>query len=87
LPDSLGFGTTTISSSLTPARPKGLERLRQTGSTLSDKVKAIVVIEVTEARPLISPAYDDGALTEAQVTRVQRARFRATPSAARVGER
>src|SRR5262249_38694742 len=38
---------------------EGIARLRQTGATASEKVKAIVVIEVTEAHPLISPVYDD----------------------------
>jgi predicted pyridoxine 5'-phosphate oxidase superfamily flavin-nucleotide-binding protein len=54
---------------------EGIERLRQAGTTLLDKVKTIVVIEVLEARPLISPAYDDGALTEAEMTRIHQARF------------
>ena len=54
---------------------EGLERLRAAGSTLVDRVKAIVVIEVREARPLISPAYDDGTVTEAEIIRVFRERF------------
>src|SRR6516162_7619837 len=49
---------------------EGIARLRQTGST-TEKVKAIVVIEVEEARSLISPAYDDGVLTEAEMIRGQ----------------
>ena len=53
---------------------EGIARLRQTGST-TEKVKAIVVIEVEEARSLISPAYDDGVLTEAEMIRGQQARF------------
>jgi len=53
----------------------GIERLRKDGSTLTGRVRAIVVIEVREARPLVSPAYDDGSLTEADLVRTFRARF------------
>ena len=53
----------------------GLKRMREEGSTLVDRVKAIVVIEVRQARPLISPAYDDGTTTETDMLRVFRARF------------
>ena len=35
----------------------------------------IVVIEVREVRPLVSPAYDDGITTEADVISTHRARF------------
>jgi predicted pyridoxine 5'-phosphate oxidase superfamily flavin-nucleotide-binding protein len=34
---------------------EGVERLRDTGSPLADRVRAIVVVEVREARPLASP--------------------------------
>ena len=54
---------------------EGIDRLRQTGSKNLDRVRTIVVIEVLEARPLISPAYGDGTLTEAEMTRIHRARF------------
>ena len=54
---------------------EGIERLREAGSTLVDRVKAIVVIEVREARGLVSPAYDDGTLTEADMIRTFRARL------------
>jgi uncharacterized protein len=54
---------------------EGIERLREAGSTLVDRVKAIVVIEVREARALVSPAYDDGTLSEADMIRMFRARF------------
>jgi uncharacterized protein len=54
---------------------EGIERLRQAGSTLVDRVKAIVVIQIHEARPLVSPAYDDGAITEAEMIRLFRARL------------
>jgi predicted pyridoxine 5'-phosphate oxidase superfamily flavin-nucleotide-binding protein len=54
---------------------EGIERLRAAGSTLTHRVGAIVVIEVREARAVVSPAYDDGALTEADVRAIHRARF------------
>jgi len=53
----------------------GIELLREAGSTLVDRVKAIVVIEVREAREVVSPVYDDGTLTEADIIRTFRARF------------
>jgi uncharacterized protein len=56
---------------------EGIERLREAGSTLVDRVKAIVVIEVREARALVSPAYDDGTLSEADIVRIFRERFAA----------
>ena len=55
---------------------EGIARLRPTGPTvLAEKIKAIVVIEVADARPLISPAYDDGDVTEAEMIRLHQARF------------
>jgi predicted pyridoxine 5'-phosphate oxidase superfamily flavin-nucleotide-binding protein len=40
---------------------RGLAVLRDRGSTIArSRVRSIVVVEVTEAAPLISPAYDDG---------------------------
>jgi predicted pyridoxine 5'-phosphate oxidase superfamily flavin-nucleotide-binding protein len=51
-------------------------RLRASGSDLADRARAIVVIEVQSASPLISPVYDDGTTTEAQVVEAHRARFR-----------
>src|SRR3954449_355107 len=36
---------------------EGVERLRETGSALANRVRAIVVVEVREARPVVSPAY------------------------------
>ncbi len=54
----------------------GLNRLRDDGMTsLLDRVKAIVVIEVQEASDLVSPAYDDGTTTEADVIQRFQARF------------
>jgi predicted pyridoxine 5'-phosphate oxidase superfamily flavin-nucleotide-binding protein len=46
---------------------EGIERLRDGGSTLVDRVKAIVVIEVREARAVVSPAYDQGTVSEADM--------------------
>lgn len=55
---------------------EGLNRLRDDGMTnLPDRVKAIVVIEVQEASVLVSPAYDDGTTTEADVIRRFQERF------------
>jgi hypothetical protein len=34
-----------------------------------------VLIEVTEARPVISPAYDDGTISEPDMVRMFQARF------------
>jgi uncharacterized protein len=53
---------------------EAIDRLREGGSTLIDRVKAIVVIEVREARAVVSPAYDDGTLSEADMIRRFRAR-------------
>ena len=45
---------------------RGLQILREQGSTANrERVRSIVVIEVTEAAELISPAYDDGATEQA----------------------
>jgi len=54
---------------------EGIERMRADGSKLTGRVKAIVVIEVRDAAPLVSPAYDDGATTEAGMLEAQRVRF------------
>lgn len=54
---------------------EGLGRLLQDGSKLVDRVKAIVMIEVQQARPLVSPAYDDGTTSEAEMVRIFEARF------------
>jgi predicted pyridoxine 5'-phosphate oxidase superfamily flavin-nucleotide-binding protein len=41
---------------------RGLQMLREQGSTATgERVRSIVVIDVTEAAELVSPAYDDGA--------------------------
>jgi hypothetical protein len=33
------------------------------------------VVEVQQARPVVSPAYDDGTVTEAEITAMYRARL------------
>src|SRR5262249_44679078 len=54
---------------------EGIERMRAGGSKLTGRVKAIVVIEVQHAEPLVSPAYDDGTTTEEDMLHAHRARF------------
>jgi hypothetical protein len=44
-----------------PMFDRGLAVLQAQGSSLTpERVRSIVVIEVTDAAPLVSPAYDDG---------------------------
>jgi predicted pyridoxine 5'-phosphate oxidase superfamily flavin-nucleotide-binding protein len=58
-----------------PAFDRAIRLLAAQGSTLgADRVRSIVVIEVSEVRPLVSPAYDGGA-TEADVVRRWLAHF------------
>jgi predicted pyridoxine 5'-phosphate oxidase superfamily flavin-nucleotide-binding protein len=52
--------------------------MREAGSQLADRVKAIVVVEVREARPVVSPVYDDGTTSEAEVVRMWKERFTST---------
>jgi predicted pyridoxine 5'-phosphate oxidase superfamily flavin-nucleotide-binding protein len=54
---------------------EGVERRRAAGSKLLHRINAVVVIEVQHAAALISPAYDDGTLTEAEVVAANQARF------------
>ena len=60
---------------------EGTGRLRAAGSRLVDRVGAIVVIEVRHAAPVVSPAYDDGTLTEEDVRAIHRARYAALDAA------
>jgi predicted pyridoxine 5'-phosphate oxidase superfamily flavin-nucleotide-binding protein len=54
----------------------GIARLRREGfTTLEERIRAIVVIEVRQTAPLVSPAYDDGSRTEAEITAAWRDRF------------
>jgi uncharacterized protein len=50
--------------------------LKQSGSSLAPRVRAIVVISVAKALPLVSPAYDDGTASEDTIRRSWTARFR-----------
>jgi uncharacterized protein len=54
---------------------EGVARMRAAGSALADRVAAVVLIEVRHAAPLVSPAYDDGTLTESDVRAIHTARF------------
>ena len=60
-----------------PEFSTGIERLRHEGvsSTTRDRVRRIVVIEVRDAHALLSPAYDDGTTTEADLARTFHTRF------------
>lgn len=54
----------------------GLDKLRREGiMKLLNRVRAVVVITVEQARPLVSPAYDDGKTTEADMIRRFQQRF------------
>jgi hypothetical protein len=68
-------GPATLHEPGSPRYDECLEHLRRAGSSLVDRVRAIVVVEVREARALSSPAYDDGSLTEDEVVAIFRARF------------
>jgi uncharacterized protein len=68
-------GTAVIHEQGTDGYSEGLERLREAGSKLSERVNAIVVIEVRQARALVSPAYDDGTTSETDMIRTFQARF------------
>jgi 8-oxo-dGTP diphosphatase len=61
-----------------------VEVMREAGSTLVDRVKAIVVIEVREARPVVSPVYDDGRMTEEEIVQIYSERFGAAPHIPRI---
>lgn len=50
--------------------------LEKSGTSLAPRVRAIVLINVTKALPLVSPAYDDGTATEEAVRRTWTARWR-----------
>ena len=59
----------------TPQYATAVEQMREAGSSVVDRVRRIVVIEVREARPLTSPVYDGGDVTEAEMVETFRARF------------
>jgi uncharacterized protein len=49
--------------------------LREAGSALAARARSIVVVEVLEARPVVSPVYDDGTVSEEDVIEIYRRRF------------
>lgn len=60
----------------TAAFADGLRRVREAGfTTPQERIRAIVVIEVRQARPVVSPAYDDGTRDEADVAGQWEGRF------------
>jgi predicted pyridoxine 5'-phosphate oxidase superfamily flavin-nucleotide-binding protein len=59
----------------TAAFADGTARMSAGGSALVHRVAGIVVIEIRHAAPLVSPAYDDGTLTEDDVRALHTARF------------
>jgi uncharacterized protein len=66
-------GPATIHEAGTSRFAEGVERLRETGAALADRVRAIVVVEVREARALAPPVADDGGAVR------PRSRSRANP--------
>jgi predicted pyridoxine 5'-phosphate oxidase superfamily flavin-nucleotide-binding protein len=57
-------GTATVHTS-GPLFDRGLAVLRERGfTTKPERVRSIVIIEITDAAALVSPAYDDGATEE-----------------------
>jgi uncharacterized protein len=53
---------------------EAVERLREGGSALTGRVRAVVLLRVDSVAPLVSPAYDDGT-SEDEVLASHRARF------------
>jgi predicted pyridoxine 5'-phosphate oxidase superfamily flavin-nucleotide-binding protein len=68
-------GTGAVHEPGSPLFDEAVALMRAAGSQLTDRVRTIVVIEVREARPLTSPAYDDGTMTEPAMRALHRARF------------
>jgi hypothetical protein len=66
---------TVFSVAWTKIVTEGVERMRADGSKLTGRVQAVVTIEVRDAAPLVSPAYDDGVTTESDMLETLRARF------------
>ena len=54
---------------------EGVERRRAAGSTLVHRMNTVVIIEVRQASAVVSPAYDDGTLTEAEMRANHQARY------------
>jgi predicted pyridoxine 5'-phosphate oxidase superfamily flavin-nucleotide-binding protein len=68
-------GEATVHEPGTRLYEDGLELLRRAGSTLVDRVKSVVVIDVREARSLVSPAYDGSSVSEATMIATFQRRF------------
>ncbi len=68
-------GTGTVHEPGSDVFDEAITLMRAGGSQLTDRVRSIVVIEVREAWPLTSPAYDDGMTSEAAMRAIHRARF------------
>ena len=77
-------GPATVHDAGSAVFDEGLQRLRAKGSKLLDRVKAIVVIEVQQAGEIVSPIYDDGTISEAEVRAIHEARFVNLLTASRV---
>jgi predicted pyridoxine 5'-phosphate oxidase superfamily flavin-nucleotide-binding protein len=61
---------------------RGLAVLRERGfTTKPERIRSIVVIEITDAAPLVSPAYDDGATEESIAARWLQRQTELHPSA------
>ncbi len=68
-------GTGTVHEHGSQVFDEAIALMRTGGSRLTDRVRSIVVIAVSEAWPLTSPAYDDGTITEPAMRALHRARF------------
>jgi predicted pyridoxine 5'-phosphate oxidase superfamily flavin-nucleotide-binding protein len=68
-------GAGTVHPPGTPGFDEGVARMREEGSRLVDRVRAVVVLEVDVAEPVISPIYHDGSTREEEVIRIHQARF------------
>jgi predicted pyridoxine 5'-phosphate oxidase superfamily flavin-nucleotide-binding protein len=82
-------GPATIHEAGTSRYAEGVERLRETGSPLADRVRAIVVIEVREAGALAPPAGDQDRPATARPPAITRRRgpVEAVDSGFREGDR
>src|SRR5947199_6702188 len=68
-------GPATLHEPGSPRYEECLGHLREARSSLVDRVRTIVVVEVREARAISSPAYDDGSMTEADIVAIFKERF------------
>ena len=68
-------GTAVVHGRGSDAYARGVQLCRAAGVTVLDRITAIIVVEVQEARPLVSPAYDDGTRTEEEIVAAYQDRF------------